>query len=126
MSTPMDNMMRPMNPHENPNKGQYASELPYHSEMHVKMTVGAKGMIGDARKMSHRMVVESKTIDHTSLTERRDEIGDKIDVTKNFSRLPKVHQDPQPNDFGEPVHRELYKKDGKAGIVKGGIKYGKK
>ena len=57
-----------------------------------------------------------------ALTERRNNIGPKIDVTKNFSRLPKTHQDPQPNDFGEIRGNTEYMKSAKAGIAKGGIR----
>jgi len=56
-------------------------------------------------------------------TEIRNEIGPKIDVTKNYSRLPKSMNQPQPNDAGQPVVTAFYNKAARPGISKGGIKY---
>ena len=64
-----------------------------------------------------------KVIDGTSRTEVRNEVGAKVDVTKNYSRLPKSNSVSQPNDAGEPVVTAYYNKMAKPGIAKGGIKY---
>ena len=56
------------------------------------------------------------------ITEVNNSIGPKIDVTKNYSRLPKSMNYPQPNDSGQPVYPALFKKSSKTGTFKGGLK----
>jgi hypothetical protein len=111
--------------HENPHMGQYAPDLHYPSEYHYNMNGGTSEMIGMAHKMGHKQMVLGKAIDSVALTERRESQTPRVDVTKNFSRLPKTFNDPQPNDAGEPVTRQHFKKNAPAGTNKGGLKYGK-
>ncbi|HHT9129526.1 MAG TPA: hypothetical protein ACFYEC_01510 [Candidatus Brocadiaceae bacterium] len=93
-----------------PHQGQYADDLHFRSEMEVNMSEKSNKFIGESRKMNHRQIVMPKVIKSTALTERRNEVGPKIDVGKNFSRLPKSHNDPIPNDYGQPVVPRVFKK----------------
>jgi hypothetical protein len=88
------------------------------------MNAGSHAFIADAARINHRQIVGGKVINETSMTERRSEAYDPPDVTKNFSRLPKIHWVPQPNNYGEPVHNELFRKAGTAAMAKGGNKRG--
>ena len=92
-------------------------------EMHVNMNAGSQAFIGDSARINHKQVVGNKVVNDTAKTERHNEEGPKPDVTKNFSRLPKTHWVPQPNNYGEPVAHRVMRKAGAGGIQKGGIKY---
>jgi len=87
------------------------------------MNGGSHAFIADSAKINHRQIVGGKVINETAMTERRNEALPEPDVTKNFSRLPKTHWVPQPNNYGEPVVDTLYKKAGAKGMHKGGDKY---
>jgi hypothetical protein len=87
------------------------------------MNGGSHAFIADAAKINHRQVVGHKVIQETSKMEVREHHSAPPDVTKNFSRLPKIHWVPQPNNYGEPVVNTLYKKSGAKGLQKGGIQY---
>ncbi len=87
----------------------------------LNMNGGSHAFIADVAKLNHRMVVKSK--DMSARTERHSEALPRLDITKNFSRLPKIHWVPQPNNAGEPVVNTLYKKAGAKGQRKGGIRY---
>ena len=100
--------------------GQYAKDLHYKTEMHTNMNAGSHAFIADAVKMNHRTVVKHKNI--SARTEIRDMASAPPNVNKNFSILPKSYYDPTPNNYGEAVHHELYKKAGRPGIQKGGNK----
>lgn len=95
----------------------------YMCEHAHNMNDGSHAFIADAAKINHRQVVGHKVVNETARTEIRNEATPEPDVTKNFSRLPKIHQVPQPNNFGEPVVNTLYKKAGPKGMHKGGDKY---
>jgi hypothetical protein len=112
--------------HENPHMGQYAADLHYPTEMGVNMNGGTMAPLGNESRNMQRSHVESKVIDQTGRTERREEQTARVDVTKNYSRLPKSMNQPQPNDAGQPVYGKLFEKAAKAGTAKGGITYGKK
>jgi len=92
-------------------------------EMHVNMNAGSQAFIGNAARMNHKQVVGNKAVHNTARTEVQNHEGPKPDVTKNFSRLPKAHWVPQPNNYGEPVAHRVLKKAGAGGVQKGGIKY---
>ena len=87
------------------------------------MNGGSQAFIADSAKINHRQIVGHHVISETARTERHNEALPQPDVTKNFSRLPKIHWVPQPNNYGEPVVNTLYKKSGAKGQQKGGIKY---
>ena len=92
-------------------------------EHHQNINGGSYAFIADSAKINHRQIVGSKVVNETAMTERHNEALPQPDVTKNFSRLPKIHWVPQPNNYGEPVVNTLYKKSGAKGQQKGGIKY---
>ena len=92
-------------------------------EHEQNMNGGSQAFIADSSKINHRQIVGSKVVNETAMTERHNEALPQPDVTKNFSRLPKIHWVPQPNNYGEPVVNTLYKKSGAKGQQKGGIKY---
>lgn len=87
------------------------------------MNGGSHAFIADSAKINHKQVVKSKVVNETARTERHNEALPQPDVTKNFSRLPKTHWVPQPNNYGEPVSHALSKKAGAKGQHKGGNKY---
>jgi hypothetical protein len=87
------------------------------------MNGGSYAFIADSAKINHKQVVKSKVVNETARTERTNEALPKLDITKNFSRLPKTHWVPQPNNFGNPVVDTLYKKAGAKGQHKGGNHY---
>ncbi len=111
-----------MNNTENLNPMQDQYECRYKGEHQSNMNSGGHAMIGDANRISHVQVVKSKNL--SAHTERREEHPNPPNVNKAFTILPKSYYDPMPNNFGEPVHHELYKKQGKSGVRKGGVKYG--
>jgi hypothetical protein len=91
-------------------------------EHHYRMNgIGSKAFIANVARSHHHEMIGNKSIHSTLRTEIRNELGPQVDVTKNYSRLPKSHYDPQPNDYGHPVYDTLYKKAAKAGTAKGGI-----
>ncbi len=95
-----------------------------HMGEHIhNMNGGSYAFIADSAKINHRQIVGHKVVKETARTERHNEAPARPDVTKNFSRLPKIHWVPQPNNAGEiPVHA-LKSKSGAKGQHKGGIKY---
>lgn len=93
------------------------------SEVHLNMNGGSHAFIADSAKLNHRQIVGHKIVSSTARTERRSEASPQPDVTKNYSRLPKIHWVPQPNNLGNPVGEALYRKAGKTGMHKGGTKY---
>lgn len=97
--------------------------ISHKSEVHVNMNAGSHAFIADSAKLNHRQIVGHKVVSSTARTERRSEASAQPDVTKNYSRLPKIHWVPQPNNFGNPAVETLHRKAGKAGIHKGGAKY---
>lgn len=96
-------------------------KVSYVCEHRMNMNSGSHVMIAEAHKLNHHMVVKHK--DLSGRTEIRDEVGQKVNVAKNFSQLPKTHWLPQPNNFGEPVHHNVLRKAGPRGIHKGGNRY---
>lgn len=84
---------------------------------------GSYAFIGDSAKVNHRQIVGQKVVNETAKTERRNEAAPQPDVTKNYSRMPKIHWVPQPNNFGEIRAESLSHKAGKSGVHKGGTKY---
>jgi len=116
-------LIRPSHPHiesKDPRQDQYST---YHGGEHAySMNRGPKVFLANAARANHHTMVGNKAISSVARTEIRDDIGPKMDVTKNFSRMPKTYNDPQPNDFGEPARETLYTKSSKAGMAKGGMK----
>jgi len=100
--------------------GQYSFELHYPGEFHVNMNGGSHAFIAQAARLNHSMVVKQRRM--SSRTEIRDMAMSPPNVNKNFSILPKSYYNPMPNNYGEAVHNELYKKSGRSGVQKGGIK----
>lgn len=87
------------------------------------MNGGSYAFIADSAKINHRQIVGHKVVRETARTERHNEALPQPDVTKNYSRMPKIHWVPQPNNFGEIRGESLSRKAGKSGIHKGGAKY---
>lgn len=94
----------------------------YLTEFHANMNAGGHAMIADAARLNHATVVKHK--DLSARTERREEHPNPPNVNNAFTILPKSYYNPMPNNFGEPVHHELFKKAGRAAEVKGGNRRG--
>ncbi len=101
----------------------YESEyiVSHEGEHAYNMNHGSTAFIANVARSHHHEMIGNKSINSTMRTEIRNELGPQVDVTKNYSRLPKSHYDPQPNDYGQPVYKELFKKNAKSGTAKGGI-----
>ncbi len=98
-------------------------EVSAQGEYHYGMNgIGSRAFIADSARANHRQMVGNKSIHSTLRTEIKNDTGPRMDVTKNYSRLPKSHYDPQPNDYGHPVYDTLFKKSAKSGMAKGGIR----
>lgn len=102
-------------------KDMHQYECHYPGEMHVNMNSGSHAFIGDSARMRHETVVKAKVIDSTARTERHNNAPERPDVTKNFSRLPKSHWVPQPNNMGEIRAKPVLNKASSKGIFKGGL-----
>lgn len=54
----------------NAHDAQYCIDAAYMGQLHVNMNGGSKALMGDQRRATHEIVVESKVINSTARTER--------------------------------------------------------
>jgi hypothetical protein len=98
-------------------------KISHQGEVHINMNGGSHAFIAESAKINHRQITGPRGSKESDRTERRSEASPQPDVTKNFSRMPKIHWVPQPNNFGEIRGESFKRKAGKGGVHKGGAKY---
>lgn len=118
-----DERFKQPSPNHDNNDPQYCEDMHYPGEHHYNMNQGTTVTLGNVARAHHHAVVKGTLIAKTALTEKAITTIGNEDVEKAFVRTPKVHQSPQPNDFGNAVYPRLFKKSGSTGERKGGDHY---